>query len=229
MLTAQENQTRTFTVAAHPRVVVQNRAGHIRVTRGNENTVEVHTTIHADWMGRCPEVRMETIENQTVLISVHAPIACLGSSHVDIEVRVPSTADLDLNSNAGNIDVRNVYGQLKLRTNAGSLTALYTTLTESASFQTNAGSIRFLGTIDTRADYSFQTNAGSIDLTLPAHSSLQVEACTNVGAINTNFPLQVERWIPGTRAHGITGSEPQARINLRTNAGSISLHKGSVE
>jgi hypothetical protein len=97
-----------------------------------------------------------------------------------------------------------------------------------ADCQTNAGSIRFTGSIDPQASYTFQTNAGSVDLVVPENSALRVDGYTNVGGVRSSFPLTIERRIPGGGMRGEIGPEPRARVSLRSNAGSISLQSGRV-
>jgi DUF4097 and DUF4098 domain-containing protein YvlB len=232
MLQTTDTITKTFQVGNQPRVIVQNHAGGIRVQRGNGNEVQVRATIHEDWTGSRPEVQMDCVDGNTVQITVQYEWSWKMFGHggdVHFEILVPATVDLALSTHAGNIDVQNVYGQIELRSNAGSLTVSQSTLLGHAALQTNAGQVRFSGSIDPLAEYAFQTNAGSVELTVPANSALHVDASTNVGGIHTNFPLTIERHIPGGSIRGEVGPEPRAKIHMRSNAGSIALHSGQVE
>src|SRR5437660_3228011 len=83
-------------------------------------------------------------------------------------------------------------------------------------------------TIGTSGSYQFLTDTGSVNATLPANSSFHVDASTDTGSINSDFTevnVQKEDFASNT-AHGDVGSNPNATVTLKTNTGSINLHKG---
>src|SRR5713101_7856176 len=88
------------------------------------------------------------------------------STSVDFTITVPPTTDLQINTNAGSINVNGISGKMSVVSNAGSIGATQTSLTGSSTFKTNAGSINFTGSIGSTGTYDFETNAGSIDMTL---------------------------------------------------------------
>jgi hypothetical protein len=149
------------------------------------------------------------------------------ATSVDFTITVPNTTDLQINTNAGSINVNGVNGKMSLVSNAGTIGATQSSLAGSSTFRTNAGSINFNGSISSTGTYDFETNAGSIDLTLTGSPNFHVNATTDVGSINSSFPLTVSHSSVGATVNSDVGTPPQATtLTLKTNAGSINLNKG---
>jgi DUF4097 and DUF4098 domain-containing protein YvlB len=147
------------------------------------------------------------------------------ATSIDFTISVPPATDLQINTNAGSINVNGISGKMSLVSNAGSIGATQASLNGDSTLKTNAGSINFTGTIGTTGTYDFETNAGSIDMTLTGSPSFHLNATTDVGSINTSFPVTVNHSTTGATANGDVGTSPQATLTLKTNSGSINLNK----
>lgn len=226
--------TQHYSVGANPTIVLNNDTGSIHVQAGaSSSDVTIQATRHTGWWGNAGDVNVtynQDTANNTVSVNVERPgnASSFGSSSVDFDLTVPSTAILQLQTHTGSIDVSGVSGQLVLTSNTGSVQASGGTLSGNSQFQTNTGSVTFTGAISQTGSYQFQTNTGSVNVTIPGTSVFHVDASTDTGSINTTFPgmAVTHRQFTGADAHSDVGGAPQATITLRTNTGSINLYQG---
>jgi len=158
-----------------------------------------------------------------------------------LDVTVPPEIDLKVHTNAANIDVTGITGQVTLIANSGTITLTHCniqgtsllndntgaiTVTQSAlngqaTLSNNAAPITFNSSIGTTGTYDIENNQGLIDATLPRNSSFHVDAKTNSGSITTDYPgTQVQN----KEMHANVGNPPRALLSLNTNAGTIALH-----
>jgi hypothetical protein len=223
---------RTFTVSTNPApaLLLTSNAGSVTVNRGSaDNRIIVQAKKYASFGGNLNNVQINYNQSGntiTVATNSSGTFNFFNSTSVDFTITVPSTTDLQINTNAGSINANGISGKMSLVSNAGSIGATQASLTGDSTFRTNAGSINFNGSISSTGTYDFETNAGSIDMTLTGNPSFHLNAKTDVGSINTSFPVTVNRNTPGATANGDVGTSPQATVTLKTNAGSITLNKG---
>jgi DUF4097 and DUF4098 domain-containing protein YvlB len=135
--------------------------------------------------------------------------------------------DLDLKTDAGSITVSGISGQVVCFIDAGSIKVNGTHLRGDSQFKTDAGVVSFTGSLDPSGSYRMATNSGNITVRLPENVSFRLDAKTDVGSINSDFPLNVQRVFPGSKAHGDIGMPPYSSLKLRTDFGSISLRQAS--
>lgn len=223
---AQPAETRTFEVGAQPTIIVNNKAGSIRLSAGQEGKVSI-TTTKRGYLFR-PQANTDAQiwynqDNATNTISTRVEGPKLFGKHVvDFEITVPPQASLELVTNAGNISVQNVAGQMKLRADAGSINTTQVALQGKSRLKTDAGSITFTGELDPAGDYEFSTDLGNIDATLPTGASFNLDAKTDLGSVSTNAAIPQSR----TRAAGQVGIGPYPRLKLRTDVGSLRVFRG---
>jgi hypothetical protein len=220
---------RTFTVSANPALVLTSNAGSVTVNRGSDNRIIVQAKKFASFGGNLNNIQINYSQSGntlTVATNSSGTFNFFNATSVDFVITVPNTTDLQLNTNAGSIDVNGVNGKMSLVSNAGTIGATQSSLTGNSMFKTNAGSINFNGSIGSTGTYDFETNAGSIDMTLTGNPSFNLNANTDVGSITTSFPVTVNRNSAGATANGVVGASPQATLTLKTNAGSIDLNRG---
>lgn len=223
--------TRNFTMATNPTLVLNNDTGsmHVRGLSGS-NQIAIQTTRHSGPWGNVNDITVSYTQNSaantlTVNVSRTNPGGWFNGMGVDFDITVPSTAALQLKTNTGSIDVNGVSGELVLTSNTGSVSASNGAASGHTQLKTNTGSVTFNGSIGTTGTYQFETNTGSINVTLPAESAFHVTAATDTGTITTNFVgVTVQhRQVVGADAQGDVGTSPQAEVSMRTNTGSINL------
>jgi hypothetical protein len=221
--------TQTFAVSESPALMLTNNAGSVNVNRGSANRIIVQAKKYASFGGNINNVQINYSHNgNTVNVTANSSgtVNFFNATSVDFTITVPPAVDLQINTNAGSINVNGVSGKMSLVSNAGSIGATQASLTGDSTFRTNAGSINFTGTIGTTGTYDFETNAGSIDMRLPGTDSFHLNATTDVGSINSSFPVTVNHSTTGATVNGDVGTAPQATLTLKTNAGSITLNRG---
>lgn len=230
----------SFLVTGVPTLVVRNPAGPIRIHRGSTNEVQVQGTKHITTLfGNQQDLPVEfTQEGNTIRIFAegmgNTPNISLNSiSHVDLDITVPEYCDVQVDGSAGTIHVNGIKGKANLKTSAGTITIEQAVLEDAhistnagtlhieqtvlkgqAAIDTNAGTIHFEGAIDRTGDYRMHTNAGTIHAVLPASSSFILNTHTDLGSVNNEF------------GSAVIGNEPEARLDLRTNLGTIHVQRG---
>ncbi len=223
----QAPETRTFEVGAHPTLVINNKAGAVRVRAGQEGQVSITTTRRGYLFDQHPDSDVQITYNQDqasnrVTARVEAWKAMGKNATIDFEIVVPPQSNLELLTNAGILAVQDIDGQMTLRSNAGTIDTSRVILRGQSQLDTNAGSITFVGALDLAGDYKLSTNLGTIDATLPADASFNLKAKTDLGTVSTNFPLAQSQM---TRAYGQVGSGPYPRLQIKTNLGTIAVHR----
>jgi hypothetical protein len=177
-----------------------------------------------------------------------------GLRYVNLDITVPEQCDIQVDGSAGSIRIEGISGQVKGATSAGTIHVQQTdlkgqsSLTTSAgtihvqqaiiegqsslttnmgtihvqqatlkgwiNFQTSAGTIYFAGELDPQGSYRFGTNMGSIDVVLPGDSAFTLAAATDLGSVHNQFGSTT------------VGPAPHARLELRTNLGSVNVRRG---
>jgi hypothetical protein len=235
----------TIAVGTHPTIVMDNSFGGIHIHVGSASDKVIIQAIdqnNSPITGSIPYQQSSDGHTITINVGVEMNVSV-------IDVTVPAQTDLKLNTNGDDITVVGVSGQMSLTTNGGAITlsldilnglstentnggsinANQVALRGQVSFKTNTDSITFNGTLDPKGSYRFETNTGAIDITLPLKSSFHLDVNTNTGTANTDFPgLQAifSNVSSSGDAHADVGSRPRANVTLKTNTGSITLHKG---
>lgn len=176
-------------------------------------------------------------------------------SFVQLDITLPGNIALDLQANNGDIEVDSMSGQVNLQAN-NSITLDNDTINSKSTISTSQGDIHIAnsslsgeytitgnsgqidlhqvnmsgkgtvqalgdtnismsGTLDPQGVYSFTSDSGGIDLTLPDNTAMQLNIDPGTGHSSSAFPTTG------------TGTESQARVNLKTNSGDINVDKDS--
>jgi hypothetical protein len=210
-----------------PVVEISDDVGNIRVHVGDGSAVLIQTSIQNTGFGSEPRVQYNQDKSGVIHASVDGESGFLGSNSVNFDITVPSSADLQLKTSTGEIEVSDVTGQMSLIADTGSIHANRDLLKGSSVLQTSTGSITFDGSLDPNGNYLFQSDTGTVDVTLPSTPSFHVDATTDTGSINTTFPeLPVQHPdATGAEVHGDVGASPNATVTLKTDTGLITLNK----
>lgn len=223
----QPAETRAFEVSAQPTLIINNKAGSIRLRAGQEGQVNVTTTkrgyvFSQQWNGDS-QVRFNQ-DSETNTISARVDNwKVFGKNAIDFDIVVPPQATLELVTNAGSVSVQNVSGQMKLQSDAGTISATQVTLYGKSRLKTNAGTITFAGSLDPAGDYQLTTDLGTIDATLPADASFNLDAKTDLGTVSTNFPLKQQQ---KNKASGKIGPGPHPHLKIKTDLGTVRVQRG---
>jgi hypothetical protein len=224
---AQPAETRTFEVGPRPTIVINNKAGSVRLRAGQEGQVSITTTkrgfLFSQRWDQDSQVWYNQDQDSNTVSARVDNWRPFGRNAIDFDVVVPPQASLELITNAGVVSVENVAGQMKLQSDAGTITAAQVTLSGRSRLKTNAGTIAFSGSIDPAGDYELTTDLGTIDVTLPADASFALDARTDLGTVSTNFPITRPQ---KNKAYGQVGIGPYPRLKVKTDLGTVKVTRG---
>ncbi len=222
----------SFSVGAHPTIIISNAFSNTDIHAGSAKMVIINPTQGNDSFGIAPQINYSQ-DGNTITITEE------GQGSVNLDVTMPKNADLQVETNSGDIDVTDVSGQMSLASTTGTINATNDSLSGQSTLEDNGGSINatndslsgqsklwsttgsvtFNGSIDPHGTYIFGSTSGSVDVTLPGNSSFHVDA--TAGSISSAFP---EVKVSGAEAHGDVGSPPRATVTLSAGT-SINLNK----
>jgi DUF4097 and DUF4098 domain-containing protein YvlB len=248
LLASADEWNKSFNLNGKPELRVQTGDANIRVEPWDKGTVEIHVTTQ-NW--KIGEDGLSIIDHQngnsvsldvpTARNEIHFGWNYHSRRRVDIVVRMPREARLDLHTQDGNIVVRDMKGEFTLKSGDGHQQIEHVDGTLNAG--SGDGSIELTGrfdrlnvtsgdgAVDARVlpgskmatDWSMRAGDGSIHLQLPSDFSADLEALTSDGHIDFEMPVQMSGRI-GKRVHGkLNGGG--ALLNLHTGDGSIRVDK----
>lgn len=138
---------------------------------------------------------------------------------VDFTVKVPAGVKFIGRNVNGNVEARDLKGDVNVHTVNGGIEASASGLVEG---HTVNGNVKVsMGTAPTRA-LEFHTVNGTIEVSMPRNAGAQMEARTVNGSINSDFPLQVQGEISRKKVNATLGNGGPA-LKLHTVNGSIRL------
>src|SRR2546421_2760281 len=248
---------RTFAVDAHAELSIHNDAGNVRILRGESDQVEVRGTRYVSKLfGESGEVPIfSTQDGNSISINVKhwSFLRFFNIGYVNLEIHVPVSSDIQLQCNAGTLDITGISGRVNASTNAGTVMVATSQLADGSYLHTNAGTITIrqstlngetrghtnAGTISIvesalQGNTVFTTSAGTIHFDgelLPNSDSLFK---TNAGTIDailpsgSSFALTAHTSLGNVRNdfHGnLVGHGPYARLNLESQLGTISVRR----
>jgi hypothetical protein len=217
----------SFSVGIHPKIVIIDNFGTIQVQAGSTNAVTFNPTQEDNSFSNTPQINYgQSQDGNTITVTVgDNGFGSFGQEGVNLDVIVPSNADLQIKAGSGDIDVSGVSGQMFLETGSGSIDASQDTLSGQSTLNTGSGDITLDSSLDPHGSYRLQTGSGDIEITLPGNTSVHMDATTGSGDITSDFS-EVNLQSPDAHeAHGDIGNPPRAELILQTGSGSISLNK----
>ena len=237
-------ETHTYATGTQPTIVINDVSGDIQVHTGDVSGVTVQTTKQTDSFGNPNNEQIKYLpspDGNTITITVTG-----GDGSVNFDVTVPSTSNLNLQTNSGDIDAEGINGQISMSTGSGNVTATNDVLSGSSNLSTasgditakqdqlagpvvlhtDSGNITFDGGIASSGDYQFTTGSGDINASFNSNTALDVNASTDNGSINSQIStVSVQSNDPGATASGQIGSPNNStKLTLKTGDGSINLN-----
>ncbi len=209
-----------FNVGSNPTVNVVDPNGSINVTSGDFAGIVVVQSA-GNIPGQVePIVQTSQAIDGTLTVTVINPGA-FPASAANIQIIVPTNANLTINTGSGNIAIAGVSGQLTLNSDSGSIELDGVTLQQHSAIRTNSGNINFSGAIDAQGTYQLISNSGSITVGLDGATSYNLHVITQDGAFTSNGSVTPP---PAIDKQTSVGSNPQAALTLQTQTGNITLN-----
>jgi len=219
-----EEYVKTYPVTGRANVRVETNDGSVRVTSSDSKQVEFHVEYQGYEIGK--NLRIDTRQDGdkvelTARITGHWGIHIdwgHNSRRLNIEVRMPRAADLNVDTGDGSVQVESVDGSINVHTGDGSVRA--NALTGTIDLHTSDGSITADGL---KGDMRLRTGDGSIE----AHDlDGKVEADSGDGHIRIagRFEaLNIKTGDGSVDARALPGSKMSTSWSLRTGDGSVDL------
>ena len=214
--------SRSYQVQGTPKVHVETGDAHIHVTTGEGKTVAARITTEGWKIGGDGINIIDHQNGDQVDIDVRFPrhMFQVGWNHrrVDIEIKVPRDANLDLHTGDGNVDVQGVRGSIALRSGDGKLNL--SELEGTLRAETGDGNIDMR---NVRGDLTLHTGDGRIDVS-GIDGSLRAETGDGRIRVNGRFDvLDVKTGDGGIEALALDGSKLDANWRLSTGDGDLTL------
>ena len=214
--------TKSFNLEHGAKLGVETSDANIRVTSCECSTVEARITTQGWKIGGDGINIVDRQTGDQIDIEVRFPRHAFQMNwrnrRVDIEIKVPRDADLDLHTGDGNVDVQGVKGTILLRSGDGNLKL--SELQGTLKADTGDGNIDMR---NVRGDLTLHTGDGRIDLA-GIDGSLRAE--TGDGRVNVNGRfdvLDVKTGDGGIDAVAAEGSTLDANWRLNTGDGNLTL------
>jgi DUF4097 and DUF4098 domain-containing protein YvlB len=214
--------TKTFNLEGTAKVRVQTSDANIHVTAGEGSTVTARITTQGWKIGDDGINIIDRQSGDQIDIEVRFPRHIFqmnwNNRRVDIELRVPRNADLDLHTGDGNVDVQGVKGTLLLHTGDGNLNL--SELQGTLRAETGDGNIDMR---NVRGELTLHTGDGRIDVT-GTDGSLNAETGDGRVRVNGRFDvLDLRTGDGGIEASAAEGSKLEANWRLNTGDGNLTL------
>jgi hypothetical protein len=228
------SETRTFTVAGSPTLIVRNPAGRLYITAGVDGqiTAQITKKSHGSFLGLGSERDLDRVQvhsNQdadTLRVEVDYPDGAIRGVTVDLELTVPAHATLDLHLAAGELRIQGISGRMRATTAAGNLETHGVTFNDGSAVEVNAGKAFIEGSLEPGASLDITVNTGKCDVHLPASTATTLDASVDVGAIQLSGfagQLAMTRELVRQRVSGPLASGATGTLHIRVNVGEITL------
>jgi hypothetical protein len=206
-----------FPVGDAPSLQIDNFAGNVTVRSGESGVIRVTATRKAQSKADLDRIQVGVSEGEGGLVIKTEKPSAFSNASVELEITAPAGTRLDANTGAGNVDLRDITGGIRVHSGAGNVDVRGAT--GSARVDTGAGNIDYEGM--PQGECRFETGAGNIRITLPAEPNVRVDLSTGIGEIDVDFA--VDGRITGRDVQGTIGSGAQGTIYAHAGAGNIDV------
>lgn len=181
-------------------IVVDSEVGRVEVVR---TTGEAEVTTRAEGTWGAPASSVERLGERVLLTSRCDEVRILGDCRITYELSVPDGVDLELRTDAGEIEVTGVDGDIRAETSAGEVD-LAELRSERVVARTSTGQVRAEFTVPPR-DVEARTDIGAVDVEVPDDgTAYAVDASVEIGEPTVEVPVDssAERRIVATASIG---------------------------
>jgi Putative adhesin len=238
---AQDFQ-KTYQLSPDSSISIRNVSGNVIVTGYDGQQIMVNAVRE----GRDRDlVQVEDMSTDSrIELRTRYPKNCRCDASIRFEVQVPRSIRYqfdDLSSASGDIEARDITGDVRINTASGDVLVQNVTGTVDASTASGRMSVRGVaGTVSAKSAsgdvdvemtrlegnqrMEFSSASGDVNVRLPNSIDADVELSSATGEVRTNFPLAVEseRYGPGQRARGRLGNGSR-RLQISSASGNVSL------
>jgi hypothetical protein len=239
--------SKSYSLTGKPELRVETSDANIRITTGDQNTIEAKVVTSRYKIGE-GGIQVEEHQNgNAVEIEVRYPHHSFnvdwGSHRVDIIIQMPREGNVNLHTGDGKIEVAGLKGAMDLHTGDGS--EILDNVDGKLHAVTGDGHIEANGRFDEltlktgdghvnvragngssmAAGWRLETGDGSVSLEVPGNLAADVDLHTSDGHIDLDLPVTTEGKIRQNEIHGKMNGGGSL-LSIRTGDGSIHLRKG---
>lgn len=232
----RERIEKTFEVGDSPSLEVVSFAGYVTVRAGESSVIRVVATKRASSAGDLSRMKVEvTQQGDGLEIETERPRFPMRNASVDLEITVPASTRLDLEVDAGIVDVSGLTGRVEVNTRAGNVAIREVSGEIDASsgsgiidvreavgpvrLTNGAGVVMYQGT--PKGDCRFESLLGAITLALPADPNVAVALDVAMGEIDVD--CAVDGRVTKREVKGVIGSGDEGRIEAVSGVGGVGL------
>ena len=207
----------TFRVDTPTTVTIDNPVGSITVIGGAADEVSVSATMSARGSTRqraeaaVDRAVIELSQKRRDAVQVTGRVTGLSamgeSPTIDMTVRIPRLAAVEIDADVGSVVVRDVRGSVQVKMNVGQV------------------EIEDLTMLD---DCTIRVDVGGIGVQLPSDSSFRLDARAGIGSVSCGFATldtDRDRDVPGSRLRGQVGADPSVILTIEANIGDVVIRK----
>ena len=214
---ASKQVDQTFEVGDSAFLEIKNFAGNVTVRAGEDKAIHIVAIKTASSTGALDEISISMNEQSDRVVVRTQKTDKWPSAKVDLEITAPPGTEMDLHTGAGEVELRDMTGTIRVHTGAGDIDARGAA--GPMELGTGAGSVRYEGT--PTGYCRFETGAGEITLRLPANPDVRVDLHTGLGSVNVSY--DVDSQTSARDVEGVIGNGDRATIYASTGLGSISV------
>jgi len=242
-----DDWSKTYDLTGKPELRVEAHDANLRIETWDQHKIEAHVTTHGWHIGNGGLEIAEHQQGNAVDLELrqahHAHFSIgIDARRIDLEIRMPRTAKINVRVGDGNVQVKGLGGELDFTTGDGRLEL--EDVDGSLHAHTSDGSVRVSGRLDglelrtsdgrvevearpgsqLRDAWDIRSSDGSVTLRIPGDLAADIELHTSDGSITTNIPIAVEG---SFRSHDIHGKMNGGgnRLTIHTSDGSVTLDK----
>jgi DUF4097 and DUF4098 domain-containing protein YvlB len=242
-----DDWSKTYDLSGKPDLRVEARDANIHIEAWDQNKIEARVTTRGWHVGSGQLEIVESQQGNSVSIELREPrhnhfSVSIESRHTELEIRMPRSAKVNLQSADGNVIAKGLEGQFDFTTGDGRLEL--EDMDGSLRAHTSDGSVRVSGRFDAlelrtsdgrvevearpgsqlQSPWEVSSSDGSVNLKVPGDLAADVELHTSDGRITTDIPIVVEGSFSGHDLHGKMNGGGN-RLTVHTSDGSVTLDK----
>jgi DUF4097 and DUF4098 domain-containing protein YvlB len=242
-----DDWSKTYDLTGKPDVRLHAHDANVRIETWDQNRIEARVTTRGLHIGNDGLVILEHQQGNAVEIELRQPHRVhfsigVETRRTELEIHMPRSVKISVQSGDGNVEAKNLEGELDFTTGDGRLDL--EDVDGSLRLHTSDGSSRVSGRFDVldvrtsdgqlevearpgsqlREPWDIRSSDGSVTLRIPGDLPADVELRSSDGSITTNIPLVVEG---NFGRHDIRGKMNGGgnRLSIRTSDGSVTLDK----
>ncbi len=142
---------------------------------------------------------------------------------INFIVSVPEgIKELNTETGAGNIDIKDISAQISANTGAGNIELDNVSATGDTTLETGTGNVDFDGVIDKITSLNASTGVGNVRLKVPENTKMSLNAETGLGRLS-GFFVDSDEKVKNSFDGEINGGGPE--INLSTGVGNTEVDR----